>query len=297
VNAEHDSEEAGSEPVRPAEPEDPTAVDGPLSEDETSPEGIPADEETTGLEEALEPPGVASPEEPKPAPPRAPPHEPPPQVRLVHKPPAPIEWRIARIVAAFALAGGAFGVHMWLNVPDEPVVASPRDQGSKNRNKHRARNARSERMPERSEAELEEAWSRWGELPFDEEPMRGRWSRDMQTMVNKAVVVARKAAFEGAPEDPRVIVTGTQCRTIRCQFVLRSPYEHEVDLLVKALQRVTYDGDPMWRTVEAESIDPPSPQSPKDDHYRQVVVRVRVDGYEPGAIDIADPDAHEEAKD
>jgi hypothetical protein len=143
-------------------------------------------------------------------------------------------------------------------------------------------------MAPRSPEELDEAWSQWGGVPFDEEPARGRWARDMQNMVNKAVVVARKAAFQGAPEEPRVIVTGTQCRTIRCRFVLRSPYDHELDMLIKALERVTYEGEPMWREVDAERIDPPTPQSPKDDHYRQVVVGVHADVYEPAGLDLAE---------
>jgi hypothetical protein len=287
VTGEHHSEDVEEDPAGRRSSEDPTAVEGPLSDDETSPEGISDDAETTGVEEAVD----AGPSERADVGARAtsgaPEPDPPPQLSMIHGPPAQLPWRIARVAAAFVLAGAAFAVHMALNVPDEPVVANPRDQGAVARNKRAHRRGRPERMPERSHEELEEAWSRWSEMPFDDEPMRGRWSRDMQTMVSKAVVVARKAAFEGAPEEPRVMVTGTQCRTIRCRFVLRSPYEHEVDLLGKALARVTYDGEPMWRAVEVEAIDPPTPQSPKDDHYRQVVVGVNVDGYEPGSIDIA----------
>ncbi len=270
-----------------AHPEDPTAVERPVAGDETSPEGINTDDEATGIEQSAVEDAAQSDERPI-VPKETTDPDPPSQVRLLHAPPTQWRWRIARIVAALALAGTAFGVHMWLNVPDHPVVVAPRDQDKKK--PPQANRGNREPTPPRSEAELEEAWSQWSGVPFEEEPMRGRWSRDMQNMVNKAVVVARKAAFAGAPEEPRVIVTGTQCRTIRCRFVLRSPFEHELDVIAKSLERVTYDGEPMWRHLETERIDPPTPQSPKDDHYRQVIVGVRADVYEPDGLEIpADP--------
>ena len=259
---------------------DPTAVEGPMAEDETPPEGIPPDAEATSVEEDVVvdalPVSVASD--------AAALQEPPPQVRLIHRPPERFAWRVVRIAAAFALAGTAFGVHMALNVPKERVIAEPKDQPKPKKGPERG--GRAERLPERSDAELEKEWARWSTEPFEEEPTRGRWSRDALSMMNKAVVVARKAAFAGAPEDPRVIVTGTECHTIRCRFVLRSPFEHEIDMLTKALERVTYDGQPMFREVVAETIEPPTPQSPKEDFYRQITVGVQRDGYEPTLIAI-----------
>jgi hypothetical protein len=280
----NDEEEAAGR----GESEDPTAVEGPMAEDETSPEGIPSDAEATAVEDGVEvdAPAVAV------ASAAVAPHEPPPQVRLIHRPPELLMWRALRIAAAFVLAGAAFGVHMWLNVPEVRVVEKPKEPPKPKKGPERG--GRAERMPERSQAELDEAWSRWSGEPFEEEPTRGRWSRDAQSMMNKAVVVARKAAFAGAPEDPRVIVTGTECHTIRCRFVLRSPFEHEVDMLAKTLERVTYDGEPMFREVVAETVEPPTPQSPKEDFYRQITVGVQRDGYEPTLIAIPDAEAEPE---
>lgn len=95
--------------------------------------------------------------------------------------------------------------------------------------------------------------------------------------VNEAVLVARKEVFAGTPEDPRLVVSGTQCRTIRCRFILRSPFEYEPRLVIDALRRQTYDGEPLWRMVESEPTDPSAPHSPQEDYYVQVTVGVSVD--------------------
>ena len=284
------------------EMEEPTAVESPVEEDETSPEGIPADSESTGVQDVDDP---SSDESAKPSadageePPREEADEddaedegPPPQSRLIHNPPQSLPWRIARLALAPILAGAAFGVHMWLNVPEDAVIEQLRAQGKKKKGgrKGRPRPPRRQKMDPRSADELDAAFSEWEGKPFDDEPPNGRWPRDMQTMINKAVVVARKAAFEGAPEEPRVIVTGTQCRTIRCRFVLRSPFEHEVQMLAKAIEGVHYDGEPMWRSFTTQPVDPPTNQSPEDDVYLEVTVAVTQDGYESTLIEYVPPD-------
>ncbi|MCR9159762.1 MAG: hypothetical protein ACE37F_05390 [Nannocystaceae bacterium] len=192
--------------------------------------------------------------------------------------------RIARALLAPVLVAGAVGVHFSVNVPEEKVVMPKRDKKKPKRARRSPRSAIVERTPEQMDA----AWTRWKEQPYDGEPIKGKWGRRMQTTVNKAVVLARKEAFEGAPEDPRVVVSGTQCRTVRCRFVLRSPFEHEPGLVVEALTRQTYEDELLWRTVEAEPTDPPTPHSPKKDHYLQVTLGVRFDavntreiGFEP----------------
>ncbi len=189
-------------------------------------------------------------------------------------PPAgpPTRWlRIARGLLAPVLVLGAVGIHFSLNVPEQKVVMK------KSGKKRPGRSPRPKRV-ERSPEQMNAAWERWKGEPYEGEPIKGKWGRRMQSIVNKAVVLARKEAFEGAPEDPRVVVTGTQCRTIRCRFVLRSPFGHEPGLVVEALRRQTYDGEPLWRMVEAEPTDPPTPHSPKKDHYLQVTVGVSLDG-------------------
>ena len=181
--------------------------------------------------------------------------------------------RIIRALLAPVLVAGAVGIHFSVNVPDEKVVMPKRDKKKPKRARRSPRSA----VQERSAAQMDAAWDRWKEQPYDGEPIKGKWGRRMQTTVNKAVVMARKEAFEGAPEDPRVVVSGTQCRTVRCRFVLRSPFEHEPGLVVEALRREMYEDELLWRTVEAEPTDPPTPHSPKKDHYLQVTLGVRFD--------------------
>ncbi len=182
--------------------------------------------------------------------------------------------RIARALLAPVLVLGAVGVHFALNVPEHKV-----EMKKKKKPAGKKRSARAKKV-ERSVDQMDADWARWKVEPYDGEPIKGKWGRRMQSIVNKAVVVARKEAFEGAPEDPRVVVSETQCRTVRCRFVLRSPFEHEPGLVVEALRRQTYDGKPLWRMVETEPADPPTPHSPKTDHYLQVTVGVSVDGIE-----------------
>lgn len=181
--------------------------------------------------------------------------------------------RIARAVLAPVLVLGAVGVHFAVNVPDEKVVMPKKDKSKPKRAGRRSKAQAAERTPEQMDA----AWERWKDERYDSETIKGKWGRRMQSTVNKAVVVARKEAFKGAPEDPRVVVSGTQCRTVRCSFILRSPYEHEPALVVEALKRQTYDDEPLWRMVKAVPTDPPNKHSPKKDHYLRVTIGVSLD--------------------
>ncbi len=190
--------------------------------------------------------------------------------------------RIVRAALAPVLVAGAVGIHFSVNVPDEKVVMPKRDKGKPKR----ARRTRA-KIPERTPAQMDAAWERWKDEPYDGEPIKGKWGRRMQTVVNKAVVIARKDAFKGAPEDPRVVVSGTQCRTVRCRFILRSPFEHEPGLVVEAMRRQTYDDEPLWRMVEAEPTDPPTEHSPKKDHYLQVTIGIRLDVVDTREIEVA----------
>ena len=168
---------------------------------------------------------------------------------------------------------GAVGVHFALNVPDETVVMPKKDKTKPKRGRKGSKG----RVAERTPAQMDASWARWKDERYDSETIKGKWGRRTQSMVSKAVVVARKEAFKGAPEDPRVVVSGTQCRTIRCSFILRSPYEHEPALVVEALKRQTYDGEPLWRMVESEPTDPPNDHSPKKDHYLRVTIGMSLD--------------------
>jgi len=181
--------------------------------------------------------------------------------------------RIARAVLAPVLVLGAVGVHFALNVPDEKVVMPKKDTSKPKRGGRRSKARAAERTPEQMDA----AWERWKDERYDSETIKGKWGRRMQSTVNKAVVVARKEAFKGAPEDPRVVVSGTQCRTVRCSFILRSPYEHEPALVVEALKRQTYGGEPLWRMVKSTPTGPPNKHSPKKDHYLRVTIGVSLD--------------------
>ena len=194
--------------------------------------------------------------------------------------------RIARLLLAPVLATAAAGVHFWLNVPEDEVRVSSRDQGSKQRDKRSHRRRVEQAHRPRSEAQLAALTRRYAKIDFDDEPVLGRWSRPSQNLINKAVVLSRKQAFEGAPEDPRIIVTGVQCRTVRCRFILRSPYRHETRLLGDALRRVQTEGRSLWRSFDVETVQAPTPGSPPGDHYLQVTVSMVADAIEPESLEV-----------
>jgi hypothetical protein len=207
--------------------------------------------------------------------------------------------RLARLVAPPLLAAAAIGLHFRLNVPDEEVLEAARAQQRKPpKKKTPPKKVEAESFEPRSDAQLARAVRRFERVEFDDEPVVAAWARRHQNLVNKAVVVARKHAFEGAPEDPRVIVTGTRCRTVRCRFLLRSPYPHELDLLDETVQRLHAEGKPLWRAHDSQRVDPPR-GAPPGDTYLQVTVAFTADEPDGRTIEVApaDEDLADEDKD
>lgn len=202
--------------------------------------------------------------------------------------------RIGRFLAAPVMAILAVGIHFWLNVPDHPPPSPPdkAEKSSKKRPKAKPRSRRA-RFEPRSAEELERVWARYQRLDFAREPELDAWSRRTEAIVNRAVAVARKTAFEGAPEEPRVGVTGTECRTVRCRFVLRSPYAHELPILRNALKRLEVDGESVWRHFEAHRIPPPD-GSPKDEAYLEIVVALQSDEIRSARLEVGEADGSAE---
>jgi hypothetical protein len=198
----------------------------------------------------------------------------------------------ARLLAPVLLATAAVGAHFRINVPDAETLAAARAQRKPAPKQKPAPKPKTpvetKAFEARTDAQLARSVRRFESVDFEEEPIIAAWARRHQNLVSKAVVVARKHAFEGAPEEPRVIVTGTRCRTVRCRFVLRSPYPHELDLLDRALASLHVADAPLWRTYASEPIDPP-PGAPPGDAYLQVTVAFTSD--EPDARSIEVPSA------
>ncbi|MFO0637418.1 MAG: hypothetical protein U0168_31720 [Nannocystaceae bacterium] len=187
--------------------------------------------------------------------------------------------RMRSMLLAPVLATLAVGVHWAINVPHGSVKVSEKDQGAAkadNKKKPPKRPAK-KNFEARPQGELDAAFTRYETVDFDAEPMKSAWARPHQTLVNKAVTYARSIAFEGAPEEPRVSVEAVECRTIRCRFVLRGPFAHEVELLAETLSQVTAGGSNIWRSYVRARVDAPKPDQPKSDTYVQVTVVFRED--------------------
>lgn len=183
--------------------------------------------------------------------------------------------RAARLLLAPILATAAVGVHWLVNVPPGGAKVSAKDQGAEKpaaKAKKPKKPAKKPGFEARPPGEVEATYLKFAEVAFGDEPVKSAWARPHQTLVNQAVAKARDAAFEGTPEEPRVSVDGVTCRTVRCQFVLRGPFAHEVDLLSDTLSKLQLGGASIWRLYTTEKISAPKPDQPKDDTYVRVTV-------------------------
>lgn len=203
--------------------------------------------------------------------------------------------RIGGLLLAPLLATAAVGVHWLVNVPPGGPKVSPRDQGVA---KPAAKKAKKPKKPAKKRGfeprpvgEVEATFERFAATEFESEPVKSAWARPHQTLVNQAVAKARSAAFEGAPEEPRVTVDDVSCRTVRCRFVLRGPFAHEVDLLGQTLASLQIDGATIWRHHASERIAAPKPDQPKDDTYLRVTVSFMEDNMDNAEFEVPGDDA------
>jgi len=218
--------------------------------------------------------------------------------RLAYSRP-PLWYRVAQLLLPPLLVSGAIGVHWWLNVPDK-ILESPRDQGAKKKKKKasRARKSRRDRKTAReqprSAEQLADDWAIFAGGVFEDEPTRSSWARSHQALINRAMVVARREGFEGAPEKPSVVLTSTKCHTVRCRFVLRSPYRHELDVMVDSLERMQVDDATIWRSFQSESVTAPE-GLPSAEQYMQITVGFRVDDTDSRSLALAKPEPKPES--
>lgn len=182
--------------------------------------------------------------------------------------------RVGRLLLAPVLATLAVGVHFLVNVPPGGAKVTARDQGAEKPADKKKKKAKPKKkgFESRPIGEVAATFEKYAEVELEAEPVKSAWARPHQTLVNQVVTKARGAAFEGAPEEPRVSVDDVVCKTVRCRFVLRGPFAHEIDLLSDTLSRLQIDGGSVWRHYSAEKIAPPKPDQPKEDTYLRVTV-------------------------
>jgi hypothetical protein len=192
------------------------------------------------------------------------------------------------------LTGAAVGVHWWLNVPED-IVEAKGDQGAKAKAKPKGRKKPARGFDARDNKALERDFKRWEGVDFEGEPVHGKWARAYQSAISRAVVIARKAAFDGAPTQPRIMVAEAECRTVRCRFLLRSPFQQELPILDRALSRLEDSKGKVWRTYESEAIEAPEAlpeDAPADEFFYRVTVTFVSDEIDSASFVIPpDPDA------
>jgi len=177
----------------------------------------------------------------------------------------------------------AIVVHWIVNVPPNIVREKPPEPANEVLPKREA-----EPVPEPREKDtLDELWERYADAPLDEEPELPGWANSHDAVVGKVVVIARTRAFEGAPESPEVALTETECRTIRCRFVLRGPHLHELRLLSETLSGLQFEGGSLWRHYEAKFLAG-LPSDTRDESRLQVIVAFVQDAPDPDTITTSD---------
>ena len=185
--------------------------------------------------------------------------------------PRPPLWvRVGQWLLPPLLVTAAVGVHWKLNVPDK-LLPSDGDQGAKKKKAKKKPAKKTKRDTPRSEEQFEADYKRFGAGLFADEPVRSTWARRHQALINRAVVIARREGFEGAPEPPDVVLVDTECRSVRCRFVLRSPYRHELDVIGEALGRIETVEEPLFRSIDVSVAAVPDGE-PTHEHYVQVMV-------------------------
>ncbi|MBK6921970.1 MAG: hypothetical protein IPH07_31525 [Deltaproteobacteria bacterium] len=208
-------------------------------------------------------------------------------------PPSAGSGRSLRLVLPVLLASSAMALHWIVNVPHGDVQVNAKDQGAKGDAKSKPKPKRPPKkgFEPRPAGELDASWARFETVAFDAEPMKSAWARPHQSLLNKAITYARAQAFEGAPEEPRITVDAVECRTIRCRFVLRGPFAHEVELLSDTLSKLEVDGSSAWRSYKTAKVQPPKPDQPASDTYLEVMVAFREDNLEAEDFRVPDDDA------
>lgn len=204
--------------------------------------------------------------------------------------------RIGRALLPVVLAAGAVGIHFAINVPSTETIERLKVRAEENRVKKREKKkpkpSKTKWTP-RSSEELKAERKQYFGTPFDKEPILSDWARKTQTLIGRAVTVARQHAFEGAPEPARVTVGTTRCRTVRCRFVVRSPYRHELDLLVDALHLLQTDGEELFRTIEVKAVPADEHGGTSEDSALRVTVMLTADEIDSSTIVIPSEDGDE----
>ena len=179
-----------------------------------------------------------------------------------------------RLLLPPVLAAAAVAAHIAINVPPEGVVLSPHDQGVKKPKRPKPgskKPARQVHKP-RGRKRLAELRGQFMGTDFKGEPINEPWARKYQGILNSAAAVAREEAFAGSPDAPQVTLTKPECRKVRCRFLLRGPYHHEVLYLLSYIRGLTAHGEPLFHSFDAEVVEPPEDGSSLEDFYVQVYV-------------------------
>ena len=186
--------------------------------------------------------------------------------------PAPPVWR--RVLAWTAPVGivlAVYTAHFWINVPRGPLPPLSAKQKKAKKEQEKAaeeakkeREVKSEEMTEpRAEGQLRNLWRRYGDKPYAREPALPEWDAKHRPMLQRLATRLRQHAFAGSPDLASVEVESVNCRTIRCELVISSPYPHELWRYADALYDLESDDGPVWRSVTVNSLRTRRGQDPR----------------------------------
>ena len=148
------------------------------------------------------------------------------------------------------LTGGAVGLHFALHVPRGEYEPRP-DKKAKKTQAAKVDPAKSVGFRPRRAVRLGELRRELAHTPYDDEPLDEGFARAHEGVVAKAVAVARKEAFRGAPEPPQLDTVVT-CKTIRCRVDVCSEFPPELDLLTASMINLEVQGERLFESLDVE---------------------------------------------
>lgn len=149
-----------------------------------------------------------------------------------------------------AVTGGAIGLHFALHVPRGEYEPRP-DKNAKKQQAAKVDPAKNTGFRPRRAVRLGELRRELAHTPYEDEPLDQGFARAHEGIVAKAVAVARKEAFRGAPELPQVDTVVT-CKTIRCRIDVCSEFPPELDLLTASMISLEVEGERLFESLDVE---------------------------------------------
>jgi hypothetical protein len=95
---------------------------------------------------------------------------------------------------------------------------------------------------------IEQLWAYYEPMAFKKEPTFEAWQTAHKPLLQQIVDATRHTAL---PDAPAIIITTSECHTIRCRFSIATPTRETLDAMIPVLQQLRLGDGPLWHSFEA----------------------------------------------